>query len=54
MRHAGEWIGPSYATRSLSTGQFLRVPCIFADFVADRQLVDAIRFALERQREGLD
>ena len=43
-----------YATRYLSRGNFLSVPCTFPDLRDDRHLKGAIRFALERQLRSLE
>lgn len=44
---------PHYASRYLSTGQFLSVPCTFPDLRDDRLLVGAIRYSLEKQLRSL-
>lgn len=42
-----------YATRSMPTGNFLSVPCMFPDLHQDRHLLGTIRYCLERIIEGL-
>jgi hypothetical protein len=42
-----------YASRSLPTGQFLSVPCMFPDLRQDRHLLGTIRYCLERIIDGL-
>jgi hypothetical protein len=42
-----------YASRSLPTGQFLSVPCMFPDLRQDQYLLGTIRYCLERVIEGL-
>ncbi len=42
-----------YASRSLPTGQFLSVPCMFPDLRRDRHLLGTIRYCLERIIDGL-
>lgn len=42
-----------YASRSMPTGQFLSVPCMFPDLRRDRHLLGTIRYCLERVIEGL-
>ncbi len=44
----------SYATASISRAQFLQVPCRFPDLRDDRDLKSAIRFALQKQLQGLE
>ena len=43
-----------YATRQLSKGNFMAVPCTFPDLRDDRQLKGAIRFTLEKQLRSLE
>lgn len=47
-----EW--SEYATRHMSRGDFLSVPCTFPDLRDDRQLKGAIRFAVEKQLRSLE
>ncbi len=47
-----EW--EQYATRLMPRGDFLAVPCTFADLRDDRQLKGAIRFAVEKQLRSLE
>jgi hypothetical protein len=42
-----------YASRSMPTGQFLCVPCMFPDLRQDRHLLGTIRYCLERVVESL-
>lgn len=42
-----------YASRSVPTGQFLSVPCMFPDLRRDRHLLGTIRYCLELVIEGL-
>ena len=42
-----------YASRSMPTGQFLSVPCMFPDLRRDRHLLGTIRYCLECVIEGL-
>lgn len=42
-----------YASRSIPTGQFLSVPCMFPDLRQDRHLLGTIRYCLERVIDGL-
>ncbi len=44
----------TYATKYVSSAQFLRVPCRFPDLRDDTDLKAAIRFTLEKQLQGLD
>jgi hypothetical protein len=46
-----DWTG--YATRQLTRGAFLNVPCTFPDLRDDRQLKGAIRYAVERHLRSL-
>jgi len=43
-----------YATRNISRGSFLSVPCTFPDLRDDRHLKGAIRFAIEKQLRSLE
>ncbi len=43
-----------YATRQLSRGKFLAVPCTFPDLRDDRHLKGAIRFTIEKQLRSLE
>jgi 5-methylcytosine-specific restriction endonuclease McrBC regulatory subunit McrC len=43
-----------YATRSLTRGAFLEVPCSFPDLRDDRLLKAAVRFTVERQIQSLE
>jgi hypothetical protein len=43
-----------YATRQMSRGLFLSVPCTFPDLQDDRLLRGAVRYALERQLQSLE
>jgi hypothetical protein len=43
-----------YATRHVSRGNFLAVPCMFPDLRDDRLLKGAIRFTLEKQLRSLE
>jgi hypothetical protein len=50
----GSVLWQRYATRNLTRGQFLSVPCVFPDLRDDRQLKGAIRFTIERQLRSLE
>ncbi len=43
-----------YATRHVTSGDFLSVPCSFPDLRDDRFLTGAIRYSLEKQRRALE
>lgn len=43
----------AYATRRVAKGRVLEVPCRFPDLRDDRDLLSAVRFALERHRGSL-
>ena len=43
-----------YATKHVARGKFLSLPCTFPDLRDDRELVGAIRYALEKQRSALE
>ncbi|MGA7409556.1 MAG: hypothetical protein WBW33_03665 [Bryobacteraceae bacterium] len=43
-----------YATKRLSTGNFLSVPCTFPDLRDDRHLKGAIRYSVEKQISALE
>lgn len=51
-RGAVEWT--EYATRSLSIGKVLSIPCRFPDLRDDRLLKGAVRYSVERQLRALD
>ncbi len=51
-RGAVRWA--EYASRSLSHGKFLSVPCTFPDLRDDRLLTGAIRYTLERHLRALE
>jgi len=42
-----------YASRSLSTGRFLSVPCTFPDLRQDQHLLGTVRYCLERVIEAI-
>jgi hypothetical protein len=42
-----------YASRNLSHGKFMSVPCRFPDLVSDRRLLSAIHFTLRKQLDSL-
>lgn len=50
----GTVLWQQYATRNLTRGQFLTVPCSFPDLSDDRHLKSAIRFTIERQLQSLE
>jgi hypothetical protein len=47
-----DWV--DYATRHVSHGQFLNVPCRFPDLRDDRDLLAAIAFTLRKQLQSLE